>query len=145
MALMYLNERCKWHGSLWCRDPRCDPRSTYDRRTVEAMLVGLWNGDVIPQDTYPEQGMPKTAADPSHSGNPMVSMIDMRRAWDRTEIDRPIRAALFLHYGHGWTTRQIAAELGISQTTVSDGMTRAVGLLEHSLNGTTPNDEEENA
>jgi DNA-directed RNA polymerase specialized sigma24 family protein len=143
VALQYLNERCRRHASTWCFDPRCDPHSSYDRRTVEALLVGMWNGDVIPQDEYMESGMPRAAADPSHAGNPMVSMIDLRRAWDTTELAPEARYALYLHYGQGNTEKAIGAALGLTQQAVSALCVQAVGRLVHTLNGTTEREEEE--
>ena len=133
MALAYVNEPCRRHRSTWCKDRFCNPRSTYDRRQVEALLVALWNGDVIPQDEYPETGMPKSKSNPATQGNGMVSMIDIRRAWRAVDLKPEVRQALFWHYGQG----------GSIAGTTEYQAAKAVTLLQNWLNGTS-NDYEEN-
>lgn len=135
MAINLLTDPCRRHRSNSCRDHSCDPRATYDRRTVEALLVANWNGDLIVADEAPEVGMPRARANPAQLGNSIVMMIDLRRAWAAVELDDLARTAVRLHYGRGLTHRAIASAAEVSQSTITNHINHAVSATWAWLNG----------
>lgn len=108
--------------------------STYERRGVEALLVGLWNDGVLDVEEYVEEGMPRAKANPSHLGGTMAGLIDVKRAVEACTNEQTHRI-LRLHYGEGLTQRQIAPLASISQATVSRRLESTVSAIVAWLNG----------
>lgn len=113
----------------------------YERQLVEGLLLAIWNGGVLVNETAPDEGLPRAKADPSHLGSVVVGMIDVSRALDKTGTKQSEKA-LYLHYAQGWTYAHVAAELGVARSTATDLINEAVSAILTYLNG-TPEAEEE--
>lgn len=108
--------------------------ASYERRGVEALLVGLWNDGVLDVEEHVEEGMPRAKANPSHLGGTLAGLIDVRRAVEACTNEQTL-PILRYHYGGGLTQRQIAPLAGISQATVSRRLESTVSAIVAYLNG----------
>lgn len=107
----------------------------YERRQVEALLTAMWNGDAVVDDLQPDQGMPRAKANPSHMGNGLVAMIDIRRAWIATQLAQQEREALVLHYERGYTQALIGESISVSRQTAGERIDSGVSAVLRYLNG----------
>lgn len=116
----------------------------YDRRSVEVLVATVWDEVAafgIQQDNVPDPGMPKSAKNPAHSNTLYAMLADIREAWKRTDIPQVERQALLLHYGLGWTQKDIAFNQEVNQSTALRRIERGVGRLTAWLNGDAYHDD----
>lgn len=86
---------------------------------------------------------PRGSSDPRRASDLLDTLADIRRAWRIAPLPRHERVALFLAYGAGWRTREIADYLGAPRRTVSEWMSRGVGRIVRVLAGGSGEDEGE--
>ena len=137
MAIVVLIEPCRFHGDKYCRLPECDPKVTYSREQVENLLTAKFNGGVYFREEKPEPDMAWRKApntDPKRATDTWAEMCDINRAWDYAELDPRHRTAVWLHYGHGWTQKQIGLQMQVDQTTAGAWLYTAVGQLAKTIN-----------
>jgi AraC-like DNA-binding protein len=82
----------------------------------------------------PGPGMPRGQSDPARSCTLFAHLADVRIAWGRAVLALDCRRAVVLHLA-GWSTAEIAAELGCSTRTVNRHLERAVERMAAWLNG----------
>ena len=145
--------------------------SSYDRALVERLLPAVWDKDYaygMENPTAPQpvkgcqvhakrDGTPKedcACCDPATRkatsnpklGNTLYAHLgDIHAAWRCAGLSLDERRVLLLRYGMDWREREISAQLGVPQQTVSDRLVRGVGRLVSHLNGTDPEDIDDTA
>lgn len=121
--------------------PRC--QVSYQRDEVELLLTAYFNEGVLDREESVEPGMPKAASNPARQGTVMASMIDIERGLARSGLTNTARAAIYLHYGRGWTKKDSAEFLGKAPSTISEAIDRGVSVITAWLNGKTYEEQRE--
>jgi RNA polymerase sigma factor (sigma-70 family) len=112
----------------------------YQRTLVEAALPAVWDDELLthpPMDDYNAEGS-KHRTDQSETSNWLVTVLDVRAAWNAAELDENQRLALTLRYRDGWRLYQIADELEVSDTTVANYIEKGIRALIEELGGKPP-------
>ena len=136
MALAYVNEPCKGHGSLYCRDDDCNPKLGYKRHQVEALLAVMWNGGSLKYEwDGPAPGMPRAARDPRMANELEIALMDMSRTWANSELPTTVAMWTYLRYGRDLTWVLIGKLWETTPQNVSEQVNRAVGHLTERMNG----------
>lgn len=110
----------------------------YDRRSVEVLVPTVWDEVAaygIQQENVPDPSMPRSAKNPAHSNTLYAMLADIREAWKRCDIPQVERQALLLHYGLGWTQKDVAFNQDCNPSTAMRRIERGVGRLTAWLNG----------
>jgi hypothetical protein len=112
----------------------------YARTLVEAALPAIWDDSLM--DHPPVEDMasdgPKRRSDGSETSNWLVTVLDVRRAWQNAEMDLNWRLALSYRYGDGMKLYQIADALEVSDTSASNYIERGLNALIRELGGKPP-------
>jgi len=111
---------------------------SYTPALIEFVLSVMWDEHAwsgVAAPGAPERGMPRAKSDPSHSGNLMAHMADVRRAWGEAGLGQTEAGALFLIAVCRMTERGAADELGISDSTVRRHAESGMNKLATHLNG----------
>jgi DNA-directed RNA polymerase specialized sigma24 family protein len=114
------------------------PGGDYSRELVEQLLPAVWDSSLafgMTNPQAPDPDMPRATIDVSHGCTLYAHLADIRSAWKHASLSLDERRALLLRYGMGWKEREIGAQLGSPQRTVSDWITRGVGRMRDYLNG----------
>lgn len=113
--------------------------STYTREQVEDLLPLMWDPEWFlgpgQRETAPDGDMPRGYMDPSHGGNWMAEVCDIRTAWRRAPLTMPERRRLILYYGQGLDQHQIAAWQGVARQTIGESLTNGIDKLLETING----------
>jgi DNA-directed RNA polymerase specialized sigma24 family protein len=119
---------------------KVEDEAFYQRTLVEAALPGIWDDEYLikaPQDEYTTEGS-RHRTDQSETSNWLVTVLDVRSAWERAELNESVRIALTLRYRDGLRLSQVAAELRVSDTTASNYIDRGIRALINELGGRPP-------
>lgn len=109
----------------------------YSRELVERLIPTLWDRGAVLGMTdprAPEQGMPRGHVDKKKGSSLFAHLVDIRQAWETTELTLLERRTLFMRYGLDWTHSLIAHEEGVSRQAISRRDDTAVGKLTARLN-----------
>jgi DNA-directed RNA polymerase specialized sigma24 family protein len=121
---------------------RYDPadEAFYQRSFVETLLPGVWDSEFLikPPDDLTASEPHARKADPAETSNWMVSVMDIREAWRRANLDENVRLALAYRYGDGLRISQIAELLEVADSTVQHYLTKGVNALIKQLGGAAP-------
>ncbi|MEV1109901.1 sigma factor-like helix-turn-helix DNA-binding protein [Micromonospora sp. NPDC049751] len=135
--------------------------SSYNRRLVEQLLPAVWDKDYAYGMANPEAAQPvrgcqvhakrdgtpkedcaccdpsvrKTTVNPKLGNTLYAHLGDIHAAWRHAGLPLEEKRALLLRYGLDWREREISAQLGVPQQTISDRLVRGVGRLVDHLNG----------
>lgn len=110
----------------------------YTPGLIERILPVLWCEALVggmQAENVSGEDMPKSAADPSHSGTHMAHVVDIRAAWAKAELATTERQALFLSISEGWTSREIGQFLGVSHVTAMAWVDDGIEHIATYLNG----------
>lgn len=136
MALTYVNEVCKGHGSLYCKDDDCNPKLGYKRHQVEALLTVMWCGGSLRYEwDGPEAGMPKADRDPRTANELEIAVLDMQVAWSNSGLPTEPATYVFLHYALGANAAEIARHFKVDRSAVVGRMEKCVSVLTEHMNG----------
>jgi len=85
-----------------------------------------------PEETWAPQEVKRLlplyfAKDEPTTTNALVTFADIGGAYEALSVQE--RELLAAHYGAGWTQKALAAALGVTQSTISERITRAVEAL----------------
>lgn len=135
---------CVWCEGYWTHPPRKKPKSSIDParyRQVEELTGSRLANACEPDDR-------KTTINPKHSNTTWAELIDVKTAWERTELTLKERRALFLAYGlppqHRFTQEEIAYNQGVSShRTIGRRLDTAIAKMLAHLNGEEYEDETE--
>lgn len=112
--------------------------SSYDRQAVEALVFAIWDKDAaygIQSERVADPTMPKAKSNPAHSHTLYAMLADIRQAWKYADIPQVERQALLLHYGMGWTPKEIGLNQEVTDRAALYRIERGVGRLTAWLNG----------
>lgn len=112
----------------------------YQRTLVEAALPAIWDEDLMlkPPDDDNTTEPHRRRSDASETSNWLVTVLDIRSAWEKAEMDLNWRTALAYRYGEGLRVYQIADLLEVSDTTAQTYIDKGVRAIIHALGGTAP-------
>lgn len=118
---------------------RPEDEAFYARALVEAALPAVWDDELLTHPPVDESSEgARGSSDLSETGNWLVTVLDVRSAWDRAELNESVRIALTLRYRDGLRLSQVAKELRVSDTTASNYIDRGVRALINELGGKPP-------
>lgn len=124
------------HGARWYYREYAGAQFTYQRRQVEMLLTAYWNGGAVDDETHPDQGMPKSKANPAHMCNGPVYMLDLERGMEAVDLSPETRVAVRLHYGEGMTLDTIGQLLGgVAKQSAQERIDLAVSKITLAMNG----------
>ncbi len=111
----------------------------YDRALVERLLPMIWDSAFawgLPvDDTIPDPDMPRKTSNKAEGNNLSAYLADIRYGWNLTPLTLKERKAMFLYFALDELQSDIAAQMGVSQQTISDRITSGVGKIAAFLNG----------
>lgn len=119
---------------------RPEDEAFYQRTLVEAALPGVWDDEYLthpPVDEYTTEGS-RHRTDQSETSNWLVTVLDVRAAWQRSVMDENQRIALTLRYRDGQRLYQIADYLEVSDTTASNYIEKGIRVIINELGGSPP-------
>jgi len=109
---------------------------------VEDLIPAIWDEAYAMEakdPLGPEQGAPKTKADPSHGNSKLAMICDVQQAWQYTaDITHDERCAVLTRYGADLEYREAAYVLDADYTTVFRRGERGIVKLGLYLNGGKP-------
>ena len=114
--------------------------SVYTRELVEHLLPAVWDQGYaygMTNPGAPDPDMPRATVDPAHTGTLYAHLADIHTGWKRTPLTHRERRALVMRYGLDWRQKAIARHEHITPSTLSERLTRAVGRIVDTLNGTS--------
>ena len=90
-----------------------------------------------PDDDYTTEPH-RRRTDQSETSNWLVTVLDVRSAWEKADLDLNWRLAIAYKYGEGLRLYQIADALEVSDTTAQSYIDRGIKALIHELGGSPP-------
>lgn len=111
---------------------------SYTEAQIESLLPSVWDrgyawGIYNPQAPDPE--MPKAKyKNPKDATTFWTGLIDIRRAWEHAALTMPERRAIFLAYGSGWDSQEIADHQSITLRAVNKRIAKGVDTMTNWLN-----------
>lgn len=111
---------------------------TYSLELVEHLLAAVVDGSAaygMTAPRSPDPGMPRAQSDPALSCTLFAHLADIRIAWRRAVMSLDERKSVLLRCAIGWSSQEIADELGCSKRTVDRYVQRALVRLRDHLNG----------
>lgn len=118
---------------------KVEDEAYYNRSIIEAALPAIWDNEMLvrpPAEEAPEG--PRKPANPAETSNWLVTVLDVRSAWEKAEMDTNWRLALAYRYGEGLRLYQIADLLEVSDTTASSYIEKGLRSLTNQLGGKPP-------
>lgn len=112
----------------------------YQRTLVEAALPAIWDDNMMlkaPDDDYTTEPH-RRHSDGSETSSWLVTVLDIRSAWQKAEMDLNWRTALAYKYGEGLRDYQIAQLLEVSETTARTYVDRGIKAIIRELGGSAP-------
>lgn len=111
----------------------------YTRNLIEAALPSIWDDDLLVHPPVEEalEG-PRRPSNPAETSGWLVTVLDVRSAWEKASMDANWRLALAYRYGEGLRIYQIAQLLEVSDTTVSTYIEKGIRALTNNLGGRPP-------
>jgi hypothetical protein len=119
---------------------KVEDEAFYQRTLVEAALPGIWDDEFLvkaPVDEYTTEGH-RHRTDQSETSNWLVTVLDVRAAWVKADLDLNWREAIALRFGEGMRLYQVADAMGVSDTTANTYIERGIRALIRELGGTSP-------
>lgn len=110
----------------------------YNRALVEHLMPAVWDRESAygMRNPYaPDLDMPKAKGNPKIQSPLPAHLADIHTAWRKTELTKPERQALFLHYAVDMTQTGAAKLLGLPKRTVCAQIDRGIGKVTAYLNG----------
>lgn len=112
----------------------------YQRTIVEAALPSIWDDEYLlkaPEDDMATEPH-RRRSDGSETSNWLVTVLDVRSAWERADMDEKWRLALAYRYGDGLRIYQISALLECADSTTQTYISKGVRALIDELGGEAP-------
>lgn len=113
--------------------------SVYARDVIESFIPAIWDEAYALEGKdplAPEQGAPKSKADPSHGNGKLAMICDVQQAWRYADLELEERQAVIVRFGMDETYESAARILGEThQMTVHRRCTRGIAKLGRFLNG----------
>jgi DNA-directed RNA polymerase specialized sigma24 family protein len=112
----------------------------YTRALLEAALPAVWDDNLLDHPPVEEMAAdaPRRRSDGSETSNWLVTVLDVRKAWQDADLDLNWRLALSYRYGEGMRLWQIADALEVSDSTASNYIDRGLNALIRQLGGKPP-------
>lgn len=109
----------------------------YSRSMVEAALPSVWDETVM--QAQPEQeGGARGDSRPAEGGSWQAMCVDVRRAWGVTKMSDLWREALTFRFREGLRVYQVAAAMGVADSTAHNYITKGIRSLIRELGGEPP-------
>lgn len=121
---------------------RYDPsdEAFYQRSFVETLLPAVWDDEFLlkPPDDLTSAEPHARKSDPAETSNWMASVLDVRAAWARVQLEENVRLTLAYRYGEGLRISQIAHLLEVADSTVQNYIKKGLDALINQLGGAAP-------
>ncbi|WP_405056935.1 hypothetical protein OG474_29880 [Kribbella sp. NBC_01505] len=112
--------------------------SCYDRELIERLLFTVWDPEAmygVPAPQAPPQDMPRGTANKKEANTLYAHLADMNTGWQKTDLRREERQAIFLKYGMDLSMTDAATVLDRPRKTVEYHCYTGVGKIVAKLNG----------
>lgn len=110
----------------------------YTRELIESLIPAIWDEGFaygVQIETAADPDMPRGSTNKAHGSTLLSHIADIKTAWVKAPLRLEERRALILAFGLDWGQREIAANQGVSQKTVSVRITTGIHKLMAALGG----------
>lgn len=112
--------------------------SEYTEELVEALIPAIWDESYcygMRVENAPDPDMPRGTTNKATGNTLGAHIADIKRAWERADLNLNERRALLLAYGFDFSQKEIAFNQGVTQQAISKRLASGVKKLLDFLNG----------